>query len=113
MNVVHDELNRVETEADETTQQRTLSNGSADLVQALLDQTGLAADIQRCLSVEQVRRYKPAPAPHRFAAAEMGVDVVGLALVAAHPWDCSGANAAGLMSGWGNRRGEPWPLVFT
>lgn len=90
-----------------------MTNGSVDLVQALLHRAGLAGEVQRCLSVEQVRRFKPAPEPYRYAAAEMGVDPAGLALVAAHPWDCAGAGAAGLVSGWVNRRGEPWPWAFT
>jgi 2-haloacid dehalogenase len=32
--------------------------------------------------------------------------------VAAHPWDCAGATAAGLRAAWVNRSGQPWPAIF-
>jgi 2-haloacid dehalogenase len=90
----------------------TLTNGGAALVQVLLERAGLAGYVARCLSVDAVRRFKPAPEPYRYAAAELGVEAARIALVAAHPWDCAGARAAGLRAGWVNRRGEPWPGVF-
>ena len=90
----------------------TLTNGSAELVQTLLDRAGLAEYVQLCLSVDEVRRWKPAPEPYRHAANRLGVDPARLALVAAHPWDCAGAQAAGLRSGWVNRTGADWPHSF-
>ena len=90
----------------------TLTNGSADLVGALLDRAGLAPLVQRSMSVEQVRRWKPAAEPYRWAAAELQVEPSQVALVACHPWDCAGAHAAGLRSGWVNRTEAAWPTVF-
>lgn len=90
----------------------TLSNGSAELVEGLLARAGLAGLVDRCLSVDAVRRWKPAPEPYLYAAAELGVDPPQLALVAAHPWDCAGARAAGLRAGWVNRAGGAWPAGF-
>lgn len=90
----------------------TLTNGGTELVQLLLDRAGLAGHVQRCLSVDAVRRWKPAPEPYQYAATELGIVPNRLALVAAHPWDCAGAHHAGLRAGWVNRRGEPWPHVF-
>lgn len=81
-------------------------------MQLLLDRAGLAGHVRRCLSVDAVRRWKPAPEPYQYAATELGVEPNRLALVAAHPWDCAGAHHAGLRAGWVNRRGEPWPHVF-
>jgi 2-haloacid dehalogenase len=91
----------------------TLTNGGLVLVQALVSRAGLSDVVDRCLSVEDVRRFKPAPEPYVYAATVMGVDPARLALVAAHPWDCAGAQAAGLPAGWVNRRNEEWPGVFT
>jgi 2-haloacid dehalogenase len=91
----------------------TLTNGGVELVRGLLDRAGLADQVRRCLSVESVRRFKPAAEPYRHAATELGIEPGRLALVAAHPWDCAGAHAAGLKAAWVNRRGEPWPRVFT
>jgi 2-haloacid dehalogenase len=90
----------------------TLTNGSADLVAALLARAGLDALVQRGLSVDEVRRWKPAPEPYLWAAAQLGVEPSQVALVASHPWDCAGARTAGLVSGWVNRAGAPWPIVF-
>lgn len=90
----------------------TLTNGGTELVQLLLDRAGLSRRVQRCLSVDAIARWKPAPEPYRYAATELGVDPGRLALVAAHPWDCAAAHHAGLRAGWVNRRGEPWPQVF-
>lgn len=91
----------------------TLTNGGSALVEDLLRRGGLSGLVDRCLSVEIVRRFKPAPEPYLHAATAMGVDPARLALVASHPWDCAGAEAAGLCAGWVNRTGEPWPAVFS
>jgi 2-haloacid dehalogenase len=90
----------------------TLTNGGVELVQRLVERAGLSGYVRRSLSVEAVRRFKPAPEPYRYAAAELGVEAARIALVAAHPCDCAGARAAGLRAGWVNRRAEPWPAVF-
>ena len=90
----------------------TLTNGGVELVQGLLGRAGLSGLVDRCLSVDAVHRWKPAAAPYQHAATELGTTPSRLALVAAHPWDCAGAHAAGLRAGWVNRTGDPWPHVF-
>jgi 2-haloacid dehalogenase len=90
----------------------TLTNGSAETVQAMLDGAGLSGYIGRNMSIDAVRRWKPAPEPYRYAAAELGVEPTSLVLVATHPWDCAGAGAAGLRSAWVWRSRPYWPAVF-
>ena len=90
----------------------TLTNGSSDLVGALLSRAGLDRYIQRNLSVDHVRRWKPAPEPYVWAATELSAEPGQVALVASHPWDCAGAKAAGLTSGWVDRAGTAWPAMF-
>jgi 2-haloacid dehalogenase len=90
----------------------TLTNGSAELVGALLGRAVLTRYVREGLSVDQVRRWKPAPHPYRWAAERLGVEPSQLALVASHPWDCAGAHTAGLVAGWVNRTGTRWPTVF-
>jgi 2-haloacid dehalogenase len=90
----------------------TLTNGSTDLVAALLARAGLSSYVQRVFSVDEVRRWKPAPDPYRWVATQLGVDPRRVALVASHPWDCAGARAAGLVAGWVNRSHTRWPTVF-
>jgi 2-haloacid dehalogenase len=90
----------------------TLTNGAAALTAGLLERAGLSSYVERCLSVEEVRRWKPAPEPYLHAAAESGVAPGRMALVAAHSWDCDGARRAGLVTGWVSRlEGRP-PDVF-
>lgn len=91
----------------------TLTNGSVEVVSALLRRAGLDGYVERNLSVDAVQRWKPAPEPYLYAADELGVAPGRLALVAAHPWDCAGAQAAGLRSGWVRRGQARWPEVFT
>jgi 2-haloacid dehalogenase len=90
----------------------TLTNGSVETVRSMLDAAGLGRYVTRNLSVDAVRRWKPAPEPYRYAATELAVDPGSLVLVAAHPWDCAGAHAAGLGAAWVNRGGQRWPAVF-
>jgi 2-haloacid dehalogenase len=90
----------------------TLTNGSADLVGALLNRAGLHGLVRRSLSVDDVHRWKPAPEPYLWAARQLGAEPGQVALVASHPWDCAGAHTAGLASGWVNRAGAAWPTVF-
>lgn len=90
----------------------TLTNGSASVVNSLLERAHLAEHMERNLSVDDVRRWKPAPEPYLHAAAQLGADPQRLIMVAAHPWDCAGAQAAGLRAGWVNRQGARWPQVF-
>lgn len=90
----------------------TLTNGSADLVAGLLRRAGLDGYLRANLSVDAVRHWKPAPAPYRYAAGQLGIDPSRLALVAAHAWDCAGAGRAGLRTGWLPRTEPRWPDAF-
>jgi len=88
----------------------TLTNGSVETTRALLDRAGLTGYLAHVVSVDAVRRFKPAPEPYRHAADLLGVEAGRLALVAAHPWDCAGH--AGLRTGWVRRGSAPWPEMF-
>jgi 2-haloacid dehalogenase len=90
----------------------TLTNGSAGTVRAMLDGADLSRYVTGSLSVDAVHRWKPAPEPYRYAATELAVAPQSLVLVAAHPWDCAGAHAAGLRAAWVNRTGQHWPAIF-
>ena len=90
----------------------TLTNGSTEVVQAMLARATLTSYVQRSFSVAEVRRWKPAPEPYRWVASQLDLDPGEVALVASHPWDCAGARAAGLVAGWVNRAGARWPAVF-
>ena len=90
----------------------TLTNGAAEIARKLLDRAGLADPVERFLSVDEVRRWKPAPEPYLHAARELGVPPEKCVLVAVHQWDIDGAKRAGLQAGWLSRRNASYPCFF-
>jgi len=100
------------TLADAGVRLATLTNGAAAIAAALLERAGLAGLVERRISVDDVRSWKPAPEPYLHAARELGVPPDRCALVAVHPWDIDGAKRAGLRAAWLNRRNSPYPDFF-
>jgi 2-haloacid dehalogenase len=74
----------------------TLTNSTAKAAERQLTHAGLIGYFDQVLSVEAVRRFKPATETYRMAARELGVEASDLRLVAAHDWDVAGA----LRAGW-------------
>jgi 2-haloacid dehalogenase len=88
----------------------TLTNSSGDLVRAQLEHAGLLELFDRELSVEEVRRYKPAPEPYLMAAERLGVPPSAMRMVAAHDWDVWGAIRAGCAAAYVARTDVPFVL---
>jgi 2-haloacid dehalogenase len=84
--------------ADAGVRMATLTNGAADVAGKLLERAGLADLVERRISVDEVRRWKPAREPYLHAARELGVAPERCTLVAVHPWDVDGAKRAGLQA---------------
>lgn len=61
-----------------------LTNGPAGNALRLLERGGITPLLEDCLSVEDVRRWKPAPAPYLYAAERCGVAAEQVMLVAVH-----------------------------
>jgi 2-haloacid dehalogenase len=78
------------------------------MVRAQLEHAGLAEFFDHTLSIEEVRRYKPAPEPYLHAAARLGVAPPDLRLVAAHDWDVWGALRAGCAAAYVARGDAPF-----
>jgi len=83
-----------------------LTNSSSDAAEAQLGHAGLRGSFEQVLSVDRVRRLKPAPEVYRMAAASLGVAAGALRLVAAHSWDVAGALRAGCAAGFVSRPGK-------
>jgi 2-haloacid dehalogenase len=90
----------------------TLTNGSAEQTQRLLESGGVLSLVDRTLSADAVSRWKPAAEPYLYACRELDVAPERAALIAAHPWDVGGAKWAGLFGGWLNRSGDEYPEPF-
>jgi 2-haloacid dehalogenase len=73
----------------------TLTNNPPAVVQAQLQNAGLAEFFEQMISVEAVRRFKPAAEVYQMAAQQLGVSVGECWLIAAHDWDVYGALRAG------------------
>jgi 2-haloacid dehalogenase len=91
----------------------TLANGAASAADSLLTRGGVRDEFSRLLSVQDAPLWKPARKAYEYAAGELGEPVNRLLLVAAHPWDIHGANAAGLHTAWINRAGAAYPSYFS
>ena len=64
----------------------TLTNSSGQVVRMQLEHAGLAGFFDRTLSVEEVRRYKPAPEPYLMAANRLGVEPSEMSHPATKGW---------------------------
>ena len=88
----------------------TLTNSSEKVVWVQLEHAGLAGLFEEVLSVEEVRRFKPAPEPYLMAAERLGVAPSEMRMVAAHDWDVWGAMRAGCAAAFAARGGIPFSL---
>ena len=85
-----------------------LTNSTLDVANDQVGNAGLADLFDAVLSVEAVRRYKPAPEPYRMAAERLGVPIEDVRMVAAHDWDVAGALAAGARAAFVARPGQAY-----
>jgi len=94
-----------------------LTNSTPGVLEAQLEHAHLRDFFAHALSVDSLRRYKPAPQTYAYAAQEIGVEPAELMLVAAHDWDVAGAMHAGLRTAFVLRHGtalnplEPKPEI--
>lgn len=83
-----------------------LTNSTLKVATAQLAYAGLTGYFERILSADTVKRLKPASQPYQHAAAELGVPISELRLVAAHAWDVAGALRAGCKATFVARPGK-------
>lgn len=89
-----------------------LSNGPAESTTDFLKRSALDRHVEQVISVEDVRRWKPAGEVYRHALERIGRPAEEVALVAVHAWDCHGARRAGLTTGWASRLERNVPETF-
>jgi 2-haloacid dehalogenase len=89
-----------------------LTNSASAAVKQQLTHAGLADTFERVFSVDEVRRFKPAPEPYRYVASELGIETRALRMIAAHAWDIIGAMQAGCAGAFVARPGKVlYPLA--
>lgn len=87
----------------------TLSHGSPGVAEAGLERGGITPLVERMLTSESVRAWKPSREAYLWAAGACGVAPGRMALVAAHGWDVLGAEQAGLTGAWFPRSERVYP----
>jgi 2-haloalkanoic acid dehalogenase type II len=85
-----------------------LTNGGAENTQKLLDRANLASFVEKTISIDEVRRWKPNREVYLHAARGISVEPGRLVLVAAHAWDVHGAKQAGLCGAWVRRQDKAY-----
>ena len=82
-----------------------LTNSTEAVAVAQLTNAGISTHFERILSADATQRLKPAREVYEMAARELGTDVGGIRLIAAHAWDVTGALRAGAAAAFVARPG--------
>jgi 2-haloacid dehalogenase len=77
-----------------------LSNGSAAMLDALVNNTGFASMLDATLSVDAARVFKPSPRTYALVEAALGVKPNEVAFVSSNPFDVNGARSFGFKVAW-------------
>ena len=78
-----------------------LSNGSPDMLEPLVQHSGLKFDA--VLSVDEVKIFKPAPEVYELAVRRLAVNKEEIGFVSSNCWDALGAKSFGFTVFWINR----------
>lgn len=84
----------------------TLTNSPAHVVDAQLQNAGIAGYFEKSFSVDAIKKFKPDAEVYQMTAKELGVSVDQIRLVAAHDWDVAGALCAGCTAAFISRPGK-------
>jgi 2-haloacid dehalogenase len=84
-----------------------LSNGSPFMLERAVGSAGLAGLLDECLSIEDVRIYKPDAAAYQIATAALSVQPSEVAFFSSNAWDAIGAHTFGFRAFWVNRSKQP------
>ena len=82
-----------------------LSNGSPDMLEPLVEGSGLRFDA--VISVDELQVFKPAPQVYNLAVSKLNVPKERIAFVSSNCWDALGAKSFGFSVFWINRAGAP------
>ena len=77
-----------------------LSNGSPDMLNALVRNSGLDRLLAATISVDAAKMFKPNPAAYELIESTLHVPPREVLFVSSNPWDASGAKAFGLNVAW-------------
>ena len=84
--------------ADAGVRVAALTNGSASVNRAALDEAGVGDLVDPVLSVADAGVWKPGAAAYRYGLDALGLPPSAVLMVAVHPWDLDGAARCGLAT---------------
>jgi 2-haloacid dehalogenase len=84
-----------------------LSNGTPEMLRAVVARAGLERVFDMVLSVEDVGVFKPHPKVYALASRRLAMAPEEICFVSANGWDAAGAAAFGFLAVWIDRRAEP------
>lgn len=88
------------------------SNGKPSVLEEQLSFSGLEVLFEQVLSVEGAQRYKPHPDSYKYALRCAESNAEDSLMIAAHAWDITGAQRAGLKTAFVQRKGKSlFPLA--
>jgi 2-haloacid dehalogenase len=91
-----------------------LSNGEPLMLEKGLENAGIRERLERVMSVDSVKIYKPSPKVYEMGMAWLGAgsaDEIGF--VSSNAWDAIGAATFGFQVVWLNRAGNPLDEIGT
>jgi 2-haloacid dehalogenase len=77
-----------------------LSNGSPDMLDALVRNSGLDRLLDAIISVDAKRVFKPSPPAYALIGEVLGTRPGEVLFISSNPWDVAGAKAFGLNVAW-------------
>lgn len=77
-----------------------LSNGSQDMLDALVRNTGIDKVMQATISIESKRIFKPSPRAYDLIEETLGVKPANVLFVSSNSFDACGAKSYGLNVAW-------------
>jgi len=80
-----------------------LSNGSAAMLNAVVDAAGIRPQLDHVLSVDEVGVFKPHPSVYQMALDRLGMQANEVAFQSSNAWDAHAASALGMKGVWCNR----------
>ena len=80
-----------------------LSNGSTEMLNALVRNSGLDAILDATISIDSTRIFKPSPRTYELIEAHLGVRPQEVLFVSSNPFDACGAKSFGLNVAWVER----------
>jgi 2-haloacid dehalogenase len=77
-----------------------LSNGSPEMLNALVRNSGLDSLLAATISVDAKKVFKPSPEAYSLIEETLGVTPSDVLFVSSNPWDACGAKSFGLNVAW-------------